>query len=145
MQTPHHPDQISVKVFHNLMFIQFSATRPYPGEYLAGDPIVQVFATTAPAGSDSCAVCEEVFHLLNVGDDPTFGTPDARAIAYRARGNRSLSVSDLVCVGDAWYACASTGFDPVPEPRIVSGGWAGSTPHTGVDLPESTGASAPAV
>lgn len=128
MSTSTSLDQIPVLVFHNLMFL-------LPGKYEPGDPAVQVFATTAPAGSDHLAVCEQMFHLLNVGDDPEFGPPDIRAVAYRARGNRSLCVSDLVCVDGTWYACASAGFTLTEPPRIRTDATAGSSPYTGVDAP----------
>lgn len=124
---------MSVVVFHNLMFGRLSASRPYPGEYQAEDPAVQVFATTVPHRADPLAVCEQMFHLLNVGDDPSFGETDARAVAYRARRNRGLSISDLVQVDGAWYACAATGFTPAEPPRIVFERVPGSAPHTDVD------------
>lgn len=60
-------------------------------------------------------ICEEVFRLLNVGDDPTFNEsgPDPRAVQYRMRGNRSLSVGDVIQIGVRWFACASSGWVPL--------------------------------
>jgi hypothetical protein len=56
--------------------------------------VVEVYAyddTTAP---HHVAACEQAFELFDIGDDPNFGPPDKRAIEYRRRGNRSLSVGD---------------------------------------------------
>jgi hypothetical protein len=36
---------------------------------------------------------------------PEFGTPDPRAVAYRKCGHRSLSVGDVVMIGDMALAC----------------------------------------
>lgn len=108
--------------------------------------MVQVFATTVPSGGDPLAVCEELYRLLNVGDDPEFGEPDPRAVAYRARRNRSLSISDLVRVGGAWFACAANGFVPASSPRILTGPDAavyGTAPYTGVDTVPATRSAAP--
>jgi hypothetical protein len=63
-------------------------------------------------------VAERVYHLLNVGDDPEFGTPDPQAVAYRARRNRSLSVGDVVVLaGDVALAVDSFGFRRVRVDR----------------------------
>ena len=141
ISTTAEPGRFPVRVFHNLMFATLSPARPYPGECHAGDPALQAFATTASAASDHLAMCEEMFHLLNVGDDPAFGAPDARAVAYRARGNRSLSVGDLACVDGAWYACAPSGFRAVEPPRVATDAVAGSTPYAGVDQQPASGCS----
>lgn len=80
---------VMVRVFHNLTAAEQDR---YPCEYLPGDRAVQVFATPAPRTAEHLAVCEAVWELLNVGDDPAFTvTPDPRAVAYRKRGNRSMS------------------------------------------------------
>ncbi|WP_067484216.1 hypothetical protein [Actinomadura hibisca] len=108
--------QIPVHVFHNLTY---PSSRPYFSGYLSGDPAVHVFTTTAPRGSDHLEVCKDMYRLLNVGDDPEFGTPDPRAIHYRDQGHRSLSLSDLVCVDGSWYSCESSGFSKAEPPRVI--------------------------
>jgi hypothetical protein len=68
--------------------------------------------------ADHLAILEQVFMLFNVGDDPAFGTPDPRAVAYRGQRLRSLSVGDVVALDDAFYACASLGWqhlDTAPD------------------------------
>lgn len=79
---------VMVRAFHNLTAAEQDR---YPCEYMPGDRAVQVFATPAPPGAEHLAICEALWRLLNIGDDPDFGTPDPRAVAYRQRGNRSLS------------------------------------------------------
>jgi hypothetical protein len=126
---------VMVRAFHNLTAAEQDR---YPCEYVPGDRVVQVFATPAPSGSEHLAVCEAVWELLNIGDDPAFGTPDPRAVAYRRRGNRSLSTGDLVCIGSgAWYAAAApAGFTPVPAaPLLVTEQQPGTAPYEGTDLP----------
>jgi hypothetical protein len=73
---------------------------------------------TAPTVS---TVCERMFHLLNVGDDPEFGPVDERAVEYRSRRNRSLSIGDVVEVDGCAYACARSGWTAVRRaPREAS-------------------------
>jgi hypothetical protein len=57
-------------VFQNLLFGRLPADRPYPGYFRACDPAVQVFATTAPTGTDPLAVIGRApgFTLLLAGD-----------------------------------------------------------------------------
>jgi hypothetical protein len=74
------------------------------------------------------AILERMFFLFNVGDDPAFGTPDPRAVAYRRQRLRSLSMGDVVALDDVFYACASVGWKRLdPPPEIVDGG-SDSTP-----------------
>lgn len=69
--------------------------------------------------TDPAAAAAEAFHLFNVGDDPAFGTPSDIAVAYRARGLRSLSVGDVVVAGDVPLACASFGWNVVAHPAAL--------------------------
>lgn len=63
---------------------------------------------TYERSGDTHAVLNHAFETLNIG-----GCEIARR--YRADGNRSLSVGDLVVVdGEAWL-CARFGWEPVPE------------------------------
>jgi hypothetical protein len=87
--------------------------------YDHGDALVPVFTTTTERAGGTAAdmaTLEEIFHLLNVGADPDFGTPDERAVAYRRNRNRSLSVGDVVAIGQRWYACARIGWAQITEP-----------------------------
>lgn len=58
------------------------------------------------------AVLEKVFEQLNVGGDLV--PAEEWTVAYRAAGNRSLSVGDVVVVGESAFACASVGWEPLP-------------------------------
>jgi hypothetical protein len=58
---------------------------------------------------------EAMFHLFNVGDDPEYGTPDPIAQEYRFRGNRSLSVGDVVEIDGRAYAVGRVGYRRIPE------------------------------
>lgn len=119
-------DTIHVQAFHNLA--------PSFGGYAPGARMVRVFAADQPTTGDVAAVCDAVFMLLNIGDDPQFGTPDPRAVEYRARGNRSLSMGDVIalsCGPEAdpdYYAISPAGFIPVGAPNIVTAACHGTTP-----------------
>ena len=83
------PTLARVRVFHTNDFIDACLTG-----YRAEHTVTEVFAYDVAAPhteAEAHALLEEAFHLFNVGDDPEFGTPDERAVAYRQRRNRSLS------------------------------------------------------
>jgi len=66
--------------------------------------------TLTPAGQPSAdqvkGALETVFEQLNIPD------PDQPwAIAYRQAGHRSLSVGDVVVIGETAWACAPSGWD----------------------------------
>ena len=90
-----------------------------------------VHVATINVDSDTVSgACEKVFHLLNVGDDPAFGTPNPQAVAYRAARNRSLSVGDVLIADGVAFAVAGSGFQPVrvnPEQIVVHASY-GVTP-----------------
>lgn len=96
-------------------------TEPYSAYYADGlDPDVD------PAREPMVAL-EDVFAICNsyAGDPPEFHCdrkyePDV--IAWRQRGNRSLSVGDVVAIGESFYFCASAGWDviAVPSPKLMS-------------------------
>lgn len=110
-----------VTVYHNSQEDEHGRHVGMLDGYLHGHVLVPVARYTEDCILDVHA-CELAFHLFNVGDDPTFGTPDERAIEYRRRGNRSLSKGDVVCIqedGDTrWYACADE-WELLPEEPIV--------------------------
>lgn len=62
---------------------------------------------------DDQRILDRMYHLLNVGDDPSFGEPHPVAVAYRAKRNRSLSVGDVVMLDGRIYVCASDGWEPI--------------------------------
>jgi hypothetical protein len=117
---------LQVRAFHNVATDQAGRNLGFFG-FKPGHPVVEVFRDVVPASSGHEAICEQVFTLLNVGDDPSFGAPDPRAVAYRARNNRS-PVGDCLSVGDAFYAVTDTGFQPIDPPRIVTVTRPGTTP-----------------
>jgi hypothetical protein len=66
--------------------------------------------TLTPAGRPSAdqvkVALETVFDQLNI-DDPD----QPWAICYRQAGHRSLSVGDVVVIGETAWACAPSGWD----------------------------------
>jgi hypothetical protein len=120
------PGTVAVSACHNIAGDDHG--RP-PGRYRPGDPVVEVFRTTADATIGHQAIAEEIWMLLAVGDDAAFGRPDARAIAYRQRGNRGLGAGDVLCLDGTWLACTGPGFERISDtPVIVSQTRPGTTP-----------------
>jgi len=57
------------------------------------------------------AVLEDAFEQLNIDNPQTWW-----AQLYRENRHRSLSVGDVITVGDRAYACAAVGWSEVPMP-----------------------------
>ena len=85
-----------VIVWHNIATDLMGGWEGYDG-YRPGHPLVPVCTWTTDT-TDHQQLLEDVYRLLNVGDDPAFGTPDPIALRYRRSRNRSLSVGDVVCL-----------------------------------------------
>ncbi len=102
---------VRVEAFHNL---DTEADR-----YQHGHRVTRVFATQEPGG-EPAAVCAEIHRLLTIGDAPCGRRPDPRAVAYRRRGNRGLSLGDVIAIsgptGTAYYALTLT-YAPVRPPH----------------------------
>ncbi|MFE9751005.1 hypothetical protein ACFYOT_39385 [Saccharothrix saharensis] len=114
---------MSIQVFHNLhdraLLVGYQ-----------GQPVTEVLTYQEPPTSRSRDVdlVESAFHLCNVGDDPEAGQPDPRAVRYRHRGNRSLSIGDVVTVDGRFYACQRIGWHRIAEPRQLHERRHGTTP-----------------
>jgi hypothetical protein len=120
----------TVTIWHNLG-VSPSAINHRAGYfgYKPGQPLMRVARyIDTTENSEPAAIASAAFHTFNVGDDPEFGVPDPRAVEYRKRGNRSLSVGDVVQVDDTWLACASFGWDVVAAPEWVITDTHGSGP-----------------
>jgi hypothetical protein len=117
----------TVTVFHNISTDSWGRHLGMVDGYTAGHALIPVALYTDPA-ADPSEHAEAAFHTFNVGED-------ARATVYRKRGNRSLSVGDVVRVqggtgphADLWLACARTGWTIVAAPAWIVR--EGSTPGT---------------
>ena len=122
-----------IQVFHNSRRDEVGRCTAMMDGYRAGDPLTHVFdfdLTDADAAGSNWP--ERVYELLNIGDDPSFGTPDDRAVAYRARRNRSLSVGDVLIVDGAAQAVAHYSFESVrvDPAQLVNALHHGTTPIT---------------
>lgn len=124
---------MKVTVYHNVALDDAGRHLGILDGYQPDHPVTPVLATELPEG-DAIAVCDELYRLLNIGDDPNFGAPDPRALEYRMRGNRSLSIGDLARLDGQFHALTADGWQPLAaEPTIVRETQAhGSTP-----LPEA--------
>lgn len=113
---------MQIQVFHNVTKDAHGRHVGMLDGYRAGHDLALVYEYTVPDDKsarfllDGRTYAEDAFHLFNVGDDPAYGTPDPRAVEYRAKRLRSLSVGDVVVVGERAYACAALGWDPIAGP-----------------------------
>lgn len=85
--------------------------------YQPGDVMYRAFDYTVTASSldEDLTVCERAFEWFNVGEN-------AYAKEYRAKGNRSLSVGDVVVVDGRAYAVDSFGWNKLDafEPVLAA-------------------------
>jgi hypothetical protein len=99
-----------------------------------GDPVTLVaqLEIGLDDGPTADLACHCVFGLLNIGNDPAFGPPHPAAVAYFDRGNRALSVGDVVEFPagpfPGFYAVAPIGFTQVEPPTIVARPRPGTVP-----------------
>lgn len=70
------------------------------------------FDVAAPAGQAAVfEALDDVFTQLNVGGDVVAATEYTRV--YRSAGHRSLSVGDVIVLGETAFAVALFGFDTI--------------------------------
>lgn len=118
--------ETAVRVFHNN-----HAHNALLYGYDDGQTVTEVFSyTTRPrSGTNDHTLAEEAFELFNIGDDPTYRAPDPRAVDYRARGNRSLSVGDVIAVDGRFHACDTVGWrELIGAPPVQQTATPGTTP-----------------
>lgn len=89
---------VPVRVFHN----NDVPTSMLDG-YKPGHTVTEVYLYVEDPHDDH-VLLDRAFDLLSIGRDPEYGTPDERAVEYRGRGNRPLSVGDVVAIDDRFYA-----------------------------------------
>jgi hypothetical protein len=90
-----------VSVLHNVARDEHDRKISYFG-YQDGHPLVVVFEADIGLGDEACpsAVAEEIYVACNLDPDMLTGRMAVLARAYRDRRLRSLSVGDLVVIGD---------------------------------------------
>lgn len=94
-----------VRVFHNN-----AAPKSFQRGFQPGDKVTEVFTYVAlKDNSDDVGLVDQIFQLFNIGDDPTFGTPDEEAVAYHALGNRPLWTGDVVAINGSFYTYGADG------------------------------------
>ncbi|MDQ2816514.1 MAG: hypothetical protein M3Z75_32935, partial [Actinomycetota bacterium] len=108
------PAGITVTVWHNVAFDDQGRHTAMLDGYQPGDPVVRVFAYQASPGRPAEEIAEEAFAIFN--DHPGDAAGAELACAYYGRRLRSLSVGDLVGVGDIVLAVSPAGWDPVTGP-----------------------------
>jgi hypothetical protein len=108
---------ILISIYHNTATDDRGTHLGFFG-YEPNHPITLVYQYTTNNPGDTQVLAEEAYHLFNVGDDPTFGTPDERALDYRSRRNRSLTIGDTLHIKDTWLACGHHGWNTINPPII---------------------------
>jgi hypothetical protein len=78
--------------------------------YECGHPVEKVFSYEAPSTSDLMELADEAFAAFNAPLELLAEPYRVVAEDYRALGNRSLSVGDVLKIDESWLACASSGW-----------------------------------
>lgn len=116
-----------ITIYHNISTDVYGRPIGMLDGYMPGHALVPVARYVEENATDNLVeACERAFHLFNVGDDPAYGTPDPRAVAYRDNKNRSLSNGDVVQIRNGqvmhWLACTSVGWRNVDSPEWLTVG-----------------------
>jgi len=115
-EAPPGPAGITVTIWHNVAFDGQGRHTAMLDGYQPGDPVVAVFTYQAgPAGRTAEEIAEEAFAIFN--DHPGDAAGAELACAYYGRRLRSLSVGDVVAVGDVLLAVGRpVGWEPATGP-----------------------------
>jgi hypothetical protein len=115
---------ITVTIWHNVARDAEGRPAAMLRGYQPGDPVVRVFTYQAAAAGSPEEIAEEAFAICNGHPRDTAGEDLARR--YYQRELRSLSVGDLVTVGEAALAVDRAGWAPlrgtITEARISQHG-----------------------
>ncbi len=118
-------DRVRVRVYLNDAENSFDGFTPAAARlHLAGE-----FEVAAP-GSQAAVfeVLDDVFTQLNVGGEIVAAAD--YTLAYRSAGHRSLSVGDVLVLGETAFAVARFGFDVIPATALrTATGATGSEAH----------------
>lgn len=105
-----------------LVIVYFNMHSDHFLGYEHGHPLEKVFSYEAPTTSGLFRLADEAFHAFNAPSELVLPVYRPVAEAYRAARLRSLSVGDVLRVGDSWLACAATSWIALAEaPSEVSG------------------------
>ena len=106
-----------VTVYHNVARDEAGHHLGFDG-YQPGQPLVPVFTYNAELLDgglpELMLVAEKAFEAFNLSPDLLSGRQRELAASYRARLLRSLSVGDVLRLGDMALACDPVGFREVP-------------------------------
>jgi hypothetical protein len=83
---------------------------------------VEVATFDIATKGDPLADCEVVYAICNSHPGEMFCSPEyaEEVETYREGRNRSLSVGDLVQIGEGIFAVADCGFEVAARPKVVS-------------------------
>jgi hypothetical protein len=102
---------LTVSIWHNVTRHPDGRHSGFAG-FTPGDQMVKVFTYDTPAtGRSPASIAEDSFAAFN--NAPCSDDAAALARQYRQRRLRSLSVGDMVVVGETALTVASAGFTPL--------------------------------
>ena len=99
------PETMTVTIYHNTDRYSFCG-------YQDGHRLVRVFDYPT-ALTDPAAICSHAFVVFNAPEEVLEIDDFFTAATYRDRGLRSLSVGDVVVVGETAWACERIGWRSV--------------------------------
>jgi hypothetical protein len=101
-------NNVTVKILHRFKCAE--GGMPFFSEFSSGDQFAQVLRFTC--GFPQCRHVEMLLKII--WEQLNIDEPRAEwALDYRARRNRSLSVGDVVVVGEQAFACDRVGWSPI--------------------------------
>jgi hypothetical protein len=90
----------------------------YLSEFYVGPQALRLAARFELDGDEPMAMLNEVFEQLNIGGDLAPATEWTEA--YRAAGNRSLSVGDVVVLGETAWTVARFGWEIISTDDLLA-------------------------
>lgn len=106
---------LTVSIWHNITRDADGRSTGYDG-YRAGDEMARVFTYDIPAdGRDLARIAEDTYAIGNAAPG-LMGRAAALAARYAQRQLRSVSVGDVVVIGEAALTVARAGWLPLPGP-----------------------------
>jgi hypothetical protein len=106
-----------VTIFHNTARDEHGHAIGFDG-YQPGQPLVPVFAYDVEfldgGVPELLLIAEQAFEMFNVDLDMLTGRKRELATQYRHKMLRSLSVGDVLMIGNTALACDAVGFREIP-------------------------------
>jgi hypothetical protein len=96
--------------------VHFDTHEDHWGGYVPGHPLAEVFTYDTAVSADPLEIAEDASRMFNAPPEILDEVQRTIASAYRSQRIRSLSVGDVLRVGEVWLACERAGFAEIEPP-----------------------------